>query len=76
MILLKIFQSSANFLKESHIPRALWAPGLLTKGPGRARAWALLPMSGLGLSKNPGLRAGPGPGLGPDPSLDKVNAIE
>ena len=26
-------------------------------------------MSGLGLSKNPGLRAGPGPGLSPDPSL-------
>ena len=69
IFLLKIFQSNANFLKENHISRALWAPGLLTTGSGRARAWALLPMSGLGLSKNPGLRAGPGPGLGPDPSL-------
>ena len=48
---LKIFQSSANFLEESCISRALWALRLLTKGPGRAQAWAILPMSGLGLSK-------------------------
>ena len=69
--LLKIFQNNANFLKESHFPSALWAPGLLTTDPVWSRAWALLPKSGLGLSKNRGLRAGPWPGLSPDPSLAK-----
>ena len=69
--LLKIFQSNANFFKGKSYFKSPLSPRALDHkpGPGRARAWALLPMSGLRLSKNPGLRAGPGPGLGPDPSL-------
>ena len=45
-ILLKIFQSNANFLKESHIQRALLAPGLLTNGLG----------PGLSMSPSPNAR--------------------
>ena len=43
--------NAAQLPNEITFPTLLWALRLSTKGPGRAQAWAILPMSGLGLSK-------------------------
>ena len=68
---LKIFQSSANFLEESCISRALWAlalsPQAFNQGPG--------PGPGLSHSPNVGPRALQ-KGLGPDPSLLNLKILE